>query len=79
MSNAYQVDEARKMGVCRICHEPISVQHAPGNWEFAFGEMLFPPPAVTLNFGAEFAHTACLERVGEPTYDDYKQAKEPAP
>lgn len=58
-ANTYQVEEARRMGVCRICHEPIRVSHAMAGWQHEFREMLYPQ-AVTLNFGDEFAHTACL-------------------
>ena len=66
MSKQYQVNEARRMGVCRICGERITggTGFIKG-WEIEFGEKLWPPPAVTLKFGAEFAHTKCLRDAGE--------------
>ena len=61
MSDEYLVEEARRLGVCRICQKPIvSGPGFPKGWQFEFGKMVFPQ-AVTLNFGDEFAHTACLE------------------
>jgi hypothetical protein len=53
------VEEARKNRVCRICGEPLPVPVAPRDWTIAFGEMVYPV-AITLEFGDEFAHTACL-------------------
>ncbi len=44
------VAEARAKGVCRICGEPVQ---GTG------------PVKVMLNFGAEFAHTECLEKPEE--------------
>jgi hypothetical protein len=56
------VQEARERKVCRICGQPVSNPKAqPKDWQTEFGERLFPYPALTLNFGDEFAHTACIE------------------
>lgn len=57
------VDEAKQRRVCRICEQPIDVT-GPVDWPDRFGEMVWPL-AVTLDFGREFAHTACLEGTGE--------------
>lgn len=61
------VEEARKQGVCRVCGAPIpAVAHQPKGWQSDFGEVVWPL-AITLKFGEEFAHTACLpeaERLG---------------
>ncbi len=54
------VEEARKRRVCRICQEVIPAVPAPMGWTHEFRQQLFPV-ALTLNFGEEFAHTACLE------------------
>jgi len=53
------VAEAKGKRVCRICGEAISVTAVPLSWTEDYGEMTWPI-AVTLNFGEEFAHTACL-------------------
>lgn len=62
VERAMTVSEAREAGVCRICGKPIRVANAPVGWQREFGKLAYPPPAVTLNFGKEFAHTECLER-----------------
>lgn len=54
------VQEAREKRVCRICEQPIQTQGSPKDWPILFGEMTYPLQ-VTLNFGEEFAHTACLK------------------
>lgn len=53
------VESAREAGECRICGEPI-VGTFPEGWQFMFGKMQYPLDVV-LNFGAEFAHQACLD------------------
>lgn len=66
------VEEARAAGVCRICNNSIrSVPGQPVGWQMEFGERVFPPPALTLKFGDEFAHTACLpvDQRHKPTED----------
>lgn len=55
------VTKARLAGRCRICGEPILAAAARRGWEHEFAVRTYPPPAVTLSFGAEFAHTACLK------------------
>ena len=55
------VEEARTARVCRICGKPIPRVPGPKDWPFLFGECVYPPPALTLNFGKEFAHTDCLK------------------
>lgn len=50
---------ARNLKVCRICGNKISTQGWPVGAAEDFGELIFPEK-VTLNFGYEFAHTACL-------------------
>jgi len=67
------VKEAREQRVCRVCGVPIlGGKGSLLGWESEFGERLYPPPALTLNFGDEFAHTTCLgaknvnEDKGEP-------------
>lgn len=57
------VEEARKRGVCRICHKTIdkNVEGQPENWHSSFGKRAFPPPAIMLDFGHEFAHVHCLK------------------
>jgi hypothetical protein len=64
MADPMTVDEAKRRRVCRVCEQTI---HATGpvDWPDNFG-MLVWPETVTLNFGEEFAHTACLEGKGEP-------------
>jgi hypothetical protein len=58
------VEEARASSVCRICGKNINVPTGqPKGWESEFGEMVYPL-AITLNFGDEFAHTACLPADG---------------
>lgn len=66
------VQEARERNVCRICGEPIkNVGGQPKGWQEEFGQRLFPPPAITLNFGDEYAHTACLpEGTASPKAED---------
>jgi hypothetical protein len=54
------VAEARTKSVCRICGKPIVVPAtAPHGWQHAFAGMTFPE-SLTLKYGHEFAHTACL-------------------
>lgn len=57
------LEEAKRTGRCRICGgqiiEPGAPAGYPHGWKEEFREMLYPL-AVTLNFGEEFAHTACL-------------------
>lgn len=53
------VSEARERRVCRVCGGPIDVT-GPAGWSEDFGELVYPV-AVTLDFGLEFAHTACLK------------------
>jgi hypothetical protein len=60
------VAQARAAGVCRVCGEPICVPPGPVGWAQEFGAMLYPV-AITLDFGAEFAHTSCLTRPSEET------------
>ena len=55
------VAEAKAARVCRICHQPIGGGHgAPEGWTECFDRQVVPE-RITLHFGAEFAHTACLE------------------
>jgi hypothetical protein len=55
------VAKARIAGVCRVCGGAIpGGPGRPPGWQTGYGSLSFPPPAVTLNFGDEFAHTACL-------------------
>lgn len=58
------VDEARKSGCCRICMVSFPHVIAPEGWQFEFGELVYPI-GITMNFGDEFAHTACL--IAPPT------------
>lgn len=64
------LETAKRLRVCRICEEPISASEgSPLGWEEDFGERLFPLPALTLNFGKEFAHTLCLA-LSDPEDED---------
>ena len=58
-SREWSVREAKAMQVCRICRQPISLVGAPARWMEEFDTTVYPV-AVTLRYGAEFAHTACL-------------------
>lgn len=62
MANEYLVDEARRNGVCRVCGNtmPKDASGQPKGWATTFGSMCWPE-AITLNFGKEYAHTACVE------------------
>jgi len=63
------VAEARSRRVCRICEQPISPgPGCPLGWETEFGRMVYPA-AVSLDFGNEFAHTACLETSRATPYE----------
>lgn len=54
------VEEARKSKTCRICGEKIDLPAGqPKGWESEFREMFYPI-TITLNYGDEFSHTACL-------------------
>lgn len=53
--------QARAQRRCRICGEPIAVQGCPAGWTEDFGSMVYPL-RLSLAFGAEFAHTSCLEQ-----------------
>ena len=55
------LNDAKRERRCRICGQPIVVTFVPVGWQDQFREMVYPPPAVTMNFGDEFAHTQCLE------------------
>lgn len=55
------VEEAQGRGVCRICEQEISNDGHPRGWKESFSRMVFPPPAVVLAYGREFAHAECLE------------------
>jgi hypothetical protein len=59
------VEEARERRVCRVCEIPIIGVLAPMGWAHEYGHMTYPD-RITLNFGEEFAHTACLEAQGAP-------------
>ncbi len=60
------VEEARKAYVCRICEKPCGCgPPGPLGWQTEFGSCVYPE-AITLNFGDEYAHTACLEKVEQP-------------
>lgn len=55
------LEEAQERGVCRICEQEISNDGHPKGWKETFNRMVFPPPAVVLAYGREFAHAECLE------------------
>jgi NTP pyrophosphatase (non-canonical NTP hydrolase) len=61
------VKEARKKRVCRICGKPISLAGGPKDAEFEFSSQMWPQK-ITFDFGAEFAHTDCLEPENTKTY-----------
>lgn len=51
--------DAKAQRRCRICGGAIRPSMVPSGWQEEFRAMTHPV-AVTLEFGAEFAHTACL-------------------
>jgi hypothetical protein len=59
-TNPLTAPEARRLRVCRVCHAPIVIGAAmPAGWYFDFFDLLYPT-AITLDYGREYAHTACL-------------------
>jgi hypothetical protein len=59
--NRMTVAEAREKRVCRICEKPISLAGGPVDAPLEFGSQVFPQK-LTFDFGAEFAHTDCLNK-----------------
>ena len=61
------LDEAVSTGCCRICGgrmlEPGTTPMGyPKDWKINFGRMVYPIKIV-LNFGKEFAHPDCIEKI----------------
>jgi hypothetical protein len=69
------VEEARARRVCRVCEKPIA-WGGPVGWPFEFRSLVYPEQ-VTLDFGDEFAHAACLVTVEAnpaPSVPDQREA-----
>lgn len=65
--------QAKQTHCCRLCEKPITVGEAqPKGWMENFGGQLWPE-AITLDFGHEFAHTACVEKLQEMPHDECRQ------
>lgn len=54
------VEEARAARVCRLCGKPISLAGGAMDVALKFRQQVYPE-RITFDFGAEFAHTACLK------------------
>jgi hypothetical protein len=72
---------AQAKRICRICEQPIGVSTGrPAGWTDSFGEQLYPV-RLTLNYGEEFAHTACLEKaeMGQDVVSDTRTDTDESP
>lgn len=53
------VQEAQRLGVCRVCRDPLKTGAAPAAAVERFANQMYPNVLV-FNYGEEYAHQACL-------------------
>jgi len=54
-----EVQEAQRLGVCRVCRQSLKIGAAPAAAVERFANLMYPD-ALVFNCGEEYAHQACL-------------------